>query len=183
VSKSTATAIAARYATAIFALATEAKKPELVVDELSAIAAAIDSSAELKRALTNPLLARATKAELLLALAKKGHKTTLQSLKTLAEKGRAALLPQVAAALRTKLLEAQGTVVAEIESARPLSPAMQQQLADSIARATGKTVQLHLKENPELLGGVAIQIGSKRLDASLSAALTTMRRQLLATTA
>jgi hypothetical protein len=46
--------------------------------------------------------------------------------------------------------------------------------------ATGKVVHLSLKENPELLGGVAVQIGSQRLDASLSAALNHMRRELLA---
>lgn len=179
-SKSSATAIASRYATAIFALASEAKKADLVVGEISDMAAAMKGSAELKTAMKNPLIAREKKGEILLALAKKANKVTLQALQTVAAQGRADLLPQIAAALRAQLAEAKGEMLAVVESARPLSAAMQQQLVESLSKATGKTVQLELQENPELLGGVAIQIGSRRLDASLSAALSTMKRDLLA---
>jgi F0F1-type ATP synthase delta subunit len=48
-----------------------------------------------------------------------------------------------------------------------------------LATATGKKVQMNFREDPELLGGVAIQLGSLRLDATLAAALNTMRSSLL----
>lgn len=179
-SRSTATAIAARYATAIFSLAQATKKPEQIVQEIGTIAAAMESDDALRGALANPLLARASKGSILADLASGAHKTTLQSLHTLAAQGRADLLPTIATQLRARLAEARGELVADVESARPLSTSMQQQLVDRLSHATGKTVQLNLKENPALLGGVAIQIGSKRLDASLAAALSTMRRDLLA---
>lgn len=179
-SKSSATAIASRYATAIFALAGEAKKAELVVDEISQLANAMQENDALRTAMKNPLIARETKGEILLALAKKAHKVTAQSLETLAKQGRADLLPQVAESLRLKLAESKNETRAIVESARPLSAAMQKQLVEALSTATGKEVQLELKENPALLGGVAIQIGSRRLDASLSAALSTMKRELLA---
>lgn len=179
-SRTSPTVVASRYATAIFALAAEAGQEESVVAEISALAGAVAHAPELLAALKSPLLPRAAKAQMLAALAKQAGKLTQQSLATIAAQGRAALLPRIAEVLREKLAAARGEITAQVESARPLSAAAQKQLAASLAKATGKTVQLALKENPELLGGVAIQIGSKRLDASLSAALATMRRELLA---
>lgn len=181
-SRTSATAIANRYATAIFALAVEAKKEDVVIEELSAMGEAISGNALLAQLLSNPLSGRNKKAELLAALAKKANKLTLQSLTTIAAQGRADILPQIAAALRAKLAEAKGEMTADIETARPLSAAVQKQLTAALSKATGKDVQLKITEKPELLGGVAIQLGSKRLDASLSAALDTMRRNLLAPT-
>lgn len=182
-SRSSETTVASRYATAIFDLAGAAKKLETVVEELTAIGAAIAESDELMRALKNPLISKEKKADVLAALAKKGDKITLQALKTVADQGRAELLPKVAEQLRARLAADKGELIAEVESARPLPATVQKQLADSLSKATGKVVHLNLKENPELLGGVAVQIGSQRLDASLSAALNHMRRELLASNA
>lgn len=179
-SRSSATAIAARYSSAIFALAADAKKADDVVGEISTIAAAIAENQELASALSSPLVSKAKKADVLAALAKKANKVTLQALATVAEQGRADLLPAIAESLRTKLAAEKGELIARVESARPLPESVKKNLVESLSKATGKTVQLELKENPELLGGVAVQIGSQRLDASLSAALTHMRRELLA---
>jgi len=181
--RSSETTIANRYATAIFALASDGKKLEAVVEELNALGAAISGNDELASALKNPLISKDKKAEVLAALAKKADKITLQALKTVADQGRADLLPKIAQALRAKLAADKGELIAEVESARPLPATVQKQLADSLSKATGKVVHLNLKENPELLGGVAVQIGSQRLDASLSAALNHMRRELLASNA
>lgn len=179
-SRTSATAIAARYATAIFALATEAKKEDAVVAEITAVADAITQNSELAAALNNPLTARDKKSDLLRAVAKGAQKLTLDSLGVIAAEGRATVLPQIAKLLRARLADARGELVADVESARPLPASVQKDLAASLSKATGKTVKLNIIENPALLGGVAIQIGSKRLDASLSAALTTIRRELLA---
>jgi F-type H+-transporting ATPase subunit delta len=101
-------------------------------------------------------------------------------LATIANGGRATLLPVIAELLRAELTAARGEVVAEITSARPLAPTMQKQIADALAKATGKKVQMQLKEDAAVIGGVAIQIGSLRLDATLAGALNNLRGQLLA---
>lgn len=172
--------IANRYATAIFGLAEEAGKETEIVTTIAAIGDAITEHQNLSDALASPLVTRAEKAAVIGALAKKTDKLTQKALSVVTDQGRGELLPQIAEALLAKLAEKNDVVTAEIESARPLSDAMQKQLTESLERATGKKVALSLKENPELLGGVAIQIGSKRLDATLSAALNNLRGQLLA---
>lgn len=179
ISRTAATAIASRYATAIFSLASDAGKEELIVSQVGAIADALVSEKELLAALSNPLLSRDKKNSMLASLAKNADKLTQQALNTIGVQGRADLLPAVAGQLRARLSAHRGEIVADIESARPLPAGVQKQLADALANATGKKVQMNFSEDPELLGGVAIQLGSLRLDATLAGALGTIRSDLL----
>lgn len=173
-------AAARRYATAIFSLAVEAGKEEKIIEEISTLAAAVSENANLHTALANPLVGRAEKSAVLEALATKADGLTKRAVATIASGGRATLLPVIAELLRAELTAARGEVVAEVTSARPLAPAMQKQIADALAKATGKKVQMQLKEDAAVIGGVAIQIGSLRLDATLAGALNNLRGQLLA---
>jgi F-type H+-transporting ATPase subunit delta len=180
ISRTDAIAAARRYATAIFALAVEAKQETAVVEEISTLAAAIADNAELHAALANPLVNRSEKAAVLAALAKTAAPLTQRAVAGVAENGRAEILPVIAELLRADLATQRGELVAEITSAHALSADMQKQLSAALAKATGKAVQMQLKEDPAVLGGVAIQMGSLRLDATLAGALNTMRTQLVA---
>lgn len=174
--------IARRYVSAIFALAVGAKKEAVVVAEFAALALAMKDHEALAEALASPLVTNAAKAETLTALAKGANAITTKALETLAIAGRAALIPTIAAQLREALAEQQGELDAVVTSARALPPTTQKQLEKSLATATGKKVNLQLKEDESVLGGLLIELGSLRLDATLSGALGTMRQQLLATT-
>ena len=173
-------AIASRYATAMFELAVKANKADTLVDEFNTLAGAIKSSDDLATALANPLSSRDAKGELLAKLAAKGDALTQQSVATLAAQGRAEMLPLVAELLEAKLAKHNDAVMAEVTSARPLNKTIEKQIQDALEKATGKPVQMTLKENPDVLGGVSIRLGSYLLDATLAGALNDMRAQLLA---
>ena len=172
---------ARRYATAAFALAVAAKSEAALVEEISSLAAATEQDAALAAALANPLISREKKGAVLAALAAKASPLTARCVALLAANGRTEILPALAEVLRGMLAKQRGEVVAEVTSARPLPAATQTLIADALAKATGKTIQLRLKEDPAVLGGVAIQLGSLKFDATLEGALTTMRAELLAT--
>ncbi|MFZ4540938.1 MAG: ATP synthase F1 subunit delta [Rickettsiales bacterium] len=174
--------IARRYATAIFDLALEAKKEETVVAEWLTLSAAITQNANLSDALENPVVTVAQKAATLQALIARGDQLTQRAVATVAEGGRAALIPVIAQDLRSRLAAHQGELEALVISARALSATTQKQLVQSLTKATGKTVQLKLKEDPSVLGGLCIELGSLRLDATLSGALNSMREHLLVPT-
>lgn len=170
-----ATIIARRYATAIFSEAVAAKNEADVVAEFTALAAAINEDKALASALGNPLVSRDAKGEILGKLMAKAEKLTQSSLFTLARGGRAELIPQVAELLKRELSAHKGELVAHVTSARPLTAAVQKQLKEALAKATGKAVEMELHEDPSVLGGLAVQLGSLRLDATLSGALNTMK--------
>ena len=170
--------IARRYATAIFGQALTAKKEGVVVQEINEIAVLAEQHPGLRDALANPLVSRDEKANTLAAIAASGDAITVHSVEAIARGGRASLLSFVAKILRDKLSEHRGERIAEVISARPLSDAVQKQLAEALARATGKKVNLELKQDASVLGGVIVQMGSLRLDASLAGALNQLRVRL-----
>ena len=182
INRTDALQISRRYATAMFALALEAKKEQALVDEFSVLATAITNNAKLAETLSNPTVTHVQKSAVLAALMKKAGALTKRAVETIAAGGRADLIPTIADDLRARLATHQGEVEATITSARALSSATQKQLTQALATATGKRVQLKLKEDPKVLGGLCIELGSLRLDATLSGALNTLRGQLLAPT-
>jgi F-type H+-transporting ATPase subunit delta len=182
INRTDALQISRRYGAAIFALAAEVKKESVVVGEFGVLAAAIDSSADLADALSSPLVSPAQKSATLAALIAKADPLTKRAVETIAAGGRAQVIPAIAESLKAMLAAHQGEVEALVTSARALNAATQKQLAASLAKATGKKVTLTLKEDANVLGGLMVELGSLRLDATLSGALNHMRERLLAPT-
>ncbi len=65
--------------------------------------------------------------------------------------------------------------VARVHSARPLDEPTQEVLARSLRALTGAPVELQVAEAPELLGGVLVEVGDLRLDATTRGRLQTLR--------
>ncbi|HVB51903.1 MAG TPA: F0F1 ATP synthase subunit delta [Acidimicrobiales bacterium] len=65
--------------------------------------------------------------------------------------------------------------VARVHTARALDNASQHQLVGSLGALTGKKVELQIAEQPSLLGGVLVEIGDLRLDATTRGRLGTLR--------
>jgi len=70
--------------------------------------------------------------------------------------------------------------VARVFSARPLDDASQQSLIESLRTITGHSVDLQIVEDPTLLGGVLVQVGDLRLDATTKGRLGALRDALVA---
>jgi F-type H+-transporting ATPase subunit delta len=56
--------------------------------------------------------------------------------------------------------------VARVHSARPLDEASQAGLSTSLHALTGQNVELQIAEEPDLLGGILVEVGDLRLDAT-----------------
>jgi F0F1-type ATP synthase delta subunit len=65
--------------------------------------------------------------------------------------------------------------VARVHTARSLNAASQSELAGSLSALTGKSVELQIAEEPDLLGGVLVEIGDLRLDATTRGRLGALR--------
>jgi F-type H+-transporting ATPase subunit delta len=67
---------------------------------------------------------------------------------------------------------------ARVESAAPLGPTVQDQIRGNLARKYGPNVETRFEENPALIGGVRIQIGSDVYDDSIRARLSALAQRL-----
>lgn len=78
-------------------------------------------------------------------------------------------------AVFTRLDEATGKVTAEITSSRNLSPGDIDRLSAALRVATGKTVEVSLKVDPSMIGGIKAQVGDKVYDNSVRTQLERIR--------
>jgi F-type H+-transporting ATPase subunit delta len=98
----------------------------------------------------------------------------------LARSGKLNLVPELAASYQQRLLAHQNIVRADVTSAAPLSPEKTKALEESLSQVTGKKVELSVRVDPELLGGLVAAIGSTVYDGSVKTQLQRMKQELVA---
>ena len=174
--------LAGRYAVALFELAAEDGVVSAVESDLETLSAALAESSELASLITNPQLGRTAKAGAIEQVAKLLELNTLtrRFLGVLAENRRLAETGRVIRAFREIAAAQRGEVSAEVISARPLTEDQLSSLKQKLTAREGRTVKLSTKVDPDLLGGLVVTIGSKRLEASIRTRLNSLSQAMKA---
>jgi F-type H+-transporting ATPase subunit delta len=166
------------YANALFEAALGQDRLEPVREQLAQVVEAEAEVPELRELLRNPQLdprARAAALEDVLA----GSDELLRNfLLVLADKGRTGQLEEIAREFERLVAEHEGVVHAELTTAVELSDADARKLLEQIEQASGRKVEATRTVDPELIGGIVLQVGSHRLDASVRGRLERLRREL-----
>jgi F-type H+-transporting ATPase subunit delta len=170
------------YARALFEAAQEQGRVEQVQTDLSAFADAIAESAELAAFLSNPQLDPRLKTEVVAELASDADELVRNFLRLVAEKGRAGEIGAISEELAALVDQEQGRLGVELTTAFELSDDEASRIVGQIERASGRTVEATRKVDPELVGGMILQAGSLRVDASVRGRLERLRRTLVTRT-
>jgi len=173
-------ASATRYARALFDVALKESDPVRIERDLASFAGLMSSSAELSGALTNPAVPAAAKRRIADALAGRLEVAapTRKLLLLLADRERLGLVPDLLEVYRTRLLEHQQVVRAEVTTAAPLAPERAAQLQKKLADITGLKVEMTTSVDPAIIGGVVTRIGSTVYDGSLASQLARLKARL-----
>jgi F-type H+-transporting ATPase subunit delta len=169
--------VALRYAGALFDLALDEKALERVETDLQSLARSIAASAELKSVLTSPVYGADDKARAIEAIAAKAAMAplTVKFLGVVARNGRLFALEGMIAAFANRLAAHRGEVAAEAIAAAPLNDEQSKRLRGEIERVVGKAVNLSVKVDADLLGGMVVKVGSKMIDSSLKTKLNRLK--------
>ena len=169
-----------RYAKALFALAEETGRVEKWLEALSAVEKAVEGSAELRDALSNPVYAREDRRALAgeLGRALRLDEEPRNLLLLLADRGRLEGLLGVVDHFRALADQKLGRVRARVISAIPLDEAAAREIAGKLAGAARAEVILDRQVDPSILGGVIAQVGSLTYDGSVRAQLEALRHSL-----
>ena len=171
-----------RYAKALFDVAvTENAELAKIARDLSEVTEMLKTSPDLMLNLNRGSVTDAQRQSLMEAISKAMSLSVpvTKTLVLLARSGKMNLIPELSAAYRERLLSHQNVVRAEVTSAAPLSPAQTTALEESLAKVTGKKVEVSVSVDPDLLGGVVARIGSTVYDGSVKTQLTRMRQELV----
>ena len=139
---------------------------------------AIRGADDLRTLLENPEADSRMKGDVLARIAKGADERVVNFVRLIAEKGRAAELAEIADEL-DKLVAAQERILdVELVTAHELSEASFEKVVSQIEQASGRKVQATRSVDPELIGGLVLQAGSMRLDASVRGRLERLRHEL-----
>jgi F-type H+-transporting ATPase subunit delta len=167
------------YARALFEAAQEQGNVDAVDADLGAFVEALEESRELQAFLSNPQVEPAAKADVLAQLATGADELVINTLRLLADKGRAGEIAQVYEELRTFVDRARGRIQVELTTAHALSDEEARAIVAKIEQASGRSVEATRAVDADLIGGMILQAGSLRVDASVRGRLERLRRELV----
>jgi F-type H+-transporting ATPase subunit delta len=179
----TSSAVVLRYANALADVVTGASagiQPTDAAAQLRAFADVVAGSQDLRNALISPTVSLARKNAVIARLAEiMGTSRLVRNfLMVLSDKRRLGTLGEVASEFEAILDERLGFARASVRSAQALRPDQQEAILRTISELTGKKVRPAYSVDPELLGGVIVNIGSKVYDGSVRGQLAALGRRL-----
>jgi F-type H+-transporting ATPase subunit delta len=170
---------ARRYAEAAFEVAQRDGTVETWRSELDA-AGEIAADATVGRALANPAVPLETRTEMAESIfGTVVGRPVLNLIGLILRRGRIEQLPRVAAEFRRLDNIRQGITLATATSAAPLDPDEVRALTARMEQLTGGRVELDLRTDPSLLGGLVVRIGDRLIDGSVRGRLERLRNQLV----
>jgi F-type H+-transporting ATPase subunit delta len=173
--------MAGRYAQALFSLAQEQKATDAVGADLARFRKMLDESADLSRLVRSPAFSAEQQEKALGAVLDKAGVSGLAGnfLRLLAQKRRLFAVEDMIEGFSRLSDAAKGVARARITVAQPLSDDQKTALADALRSITGgKSVDMSVKVDPSIVGGLVAQLGSRMYDGSLKTKLNAIRTRM-----
>jgi F-type H+-transporting ATPase subunit delta len=152
-----------------------------VREELEDLVHAIETVPELSGLLDNPEIESTVKARMLDQVLGGADELVRNFVRLVIEKGRAGEIREIAVEFEALVAEQERILDVELTTAHELDDTEFGRIIGRIEQASGRKVQATRTVDPELIGGLVLQAGSMRLDASVRGRLERLR-QTLATT-
>jgi F-type H+-transporting ATPase subunit delta len=155
------------YARALYDAAVERGNVKDLQAQLVSVAEAMAELPELRSVIGNPQVDAGSKAAVLEAAAGEPDELMSNFLKLVAEKGRAGSLEGIRAEFDEMVARAEGQLTVTLTTAYELSDEEAKEIVGRIEQASGRKVEALRKVDPDLIGGIVLQAGSLRADASV----------------
>ena len=147
--------------------------------ELADFAASVAEVAELRSVLRNPQVDPRTKARILDELLGGADELVRNFLRLTAEKGRIGAIEEIVNEFERLFAADERRLNVELTTAYELSDAEAAEIVKQIEEASGRTVEATRSVDPNLIGGVVLEAGSLRVDASVRGRLERLRQELV----
>ena len=170
--------MAGRYATALFELARDEKAVDAVKKDLDQFDALVGGSADLNRVVRSPVFDADDQLKALSAILAKAGITGLAAnfLRVLITNRRLFAVRDMIRAYRALVAQYKGEVTAQVTVAETLSDKNLDALKSALKSVTGgKDIDLDVKVEPALIGGLIVKIGSRMVDSSLRTKLNSIK--------
>jgi F-type H+-transporting ATPase subunit delta len=171
---------AGRYASALFELASETNAIDAVKADLDRFDALVAGSPDLLRLVRSPVFSADEQLQALSAVLERAGIGGLAAkfLKLVTANRRLFAVRDMVKAFGALVADHKGQATAEVTVAETLPDAHAATLRDAIKAISGKDVDLAVKIDPTILGGLVVKLGSRMVDTSLRSKLNAIRHAM-----
>jgi F-type H+-transporting ATPase subunit delta len=170
--------MAGRYAGALFELALENKATDVVKVDLDKFDGLIDESADLRRLVRSPVFGADEQLKALSAILEAAGIGGLAGnfLRAVTANRRLFAVHDMIRAYRALVARHKGEVQAHVTVAEPLKDNNLDALKGALKTVTGgKDIDLDIKVDPAIIGGLIVKVGSRMVDSSLRTKLNAIK--------
>ena len=166
-----------RYANALIELAESAKTLDKVEQDLKALKAMVEDSADLAGAIRSPLIDQGAMGRVVEAISEKaGFQTVTKNfLGVLVKNRRLFALGEIIGAFTQALAARRGELTVNVQVAQDLTAAQKKDLQAALSKAIGAEVTVRATVEPSILGGMIVTVGSRMIDDSVRRKLERLR--------
>jgi F-type H+-transporting ATPase subunit delta len=172
--------MAGRYATALFELALESNAVAAIEADLAKFDGLVAGSPDLARLVRSPVFSAEEQSKALSAvLGQIGIEgLAAKFLKLVTSNRRLFAVRAMIKDYRALVAAHKGEVRAEVTVAEPLSRSHSAAIKDALQAVTGKIVEVDLRVDPAIIGGLVVKLGSRMVDSSLRTKLNAIRHAM-----
>ncbi len=173
--------VAGRYASALYALASEKGATDEVAAALANFQSLINDSPDLARLVKSPVYSSDEQVRAIGAVMDKAGIAGVAAnfIRLVASKRRLFVLSDMIDAFQRLNDRAKGLVRADVTVAAPLRPDQETTLRQTLSGVTGgKSVSLNVRTDPSIVDGVIVKLGSRMVDASVRTKLNAIRTRM-----
>ena len=170
--------MAGRYATAVFALAREAKTVDAVKADLDRFASLLAESRDLLRLVRSPVFSADEQLKALSVILERAGfgPLVVNFLKLVTANRRLYAIADMIKAFATLVARHKGQLTAAVTVAEPLADKHRQALEEALKAVTTEQVALTVTVDPAIIGGLIVKLGSRMVDTSLRTKLNSIRQ-------
>jgi F-type H+-transporting ATPase subunit delta len=172
--------MAGRYATALFELARDTDAIDAVKGDLDRFDAMIAESPDLLRLVRSPVFSADEQIKALTAVLERAGIGGIAAkfLKLVTANRRLFAVRDMVKGYRELVAAHKGQATAEVTVAEELKSEHLDALRDALKAISGKTVDLAVKVDPAIIGGLVVKLGSRMVDTSLRTKLNAIRHAM-----
>ena len=172
--------VSGRYATALFELARDEKSIDAVRADLDRFAAMLADSEDLKRLVRSPVFSADVQSKALATVLDKAGISGISAnfLKVLTANRRLFAVRTIIKDFRALVAHYKGEVVADVTVAERPDERQLAAITDALRAVTAQDVQVELKVDPAIIGGLIVKLGSRMVDSSLRTKLKSIKHAM-----
>ena len=165
-------AVADVYAGALLKLAEQRGEGDAVLEELKGVKGLLDTHADFAEFLSNPTVdVNARRIAIDRTLSGRSNELLVNTLQVMNRRDRLDLLPALLVAYERELDLLRERTSVEVVTAVPLSETLRERLAGAIRKMTGHETRLVETVDEDLIGGLVVKIGDRKIDTSVARSL------------